>query len=143
MVVLGAISGCASPPSVVPLLETTRAALKQQVEHLETGIERDKTILHQRQQALERAFAADLAERDELTRQWVKEAAKGYVAGREAILKQHLKRRQQHRQRVRNLRAADEAQQRAVELLQRQDALIEQTLGGDLWQARELLGRAE
>jgi hypothetical protein len=135
----GGATGCSAPPSAVPLMRVARQAMQQQTEHLEQSRERQKQQLEQRQAALKAGFKADLKQRDELTADWVLDGTAGYVAAREAVLRQHFKRRVNTRQRIDNLKAAMRAQDRAVRILQKQDRLLTRTLGGDLWDLRALL----
>lgn len=133
------VGGCTSPPSAVPLMQVTRKALKQEKAHLKRMKKQRRALLSERQQALKAGFTADLKHRDELTKQWVKSGVKGYVAAREALLRQHVQAQQRYEQRLANLDAAMRAQGRAISLLQRQDRLITDTLGGEVWDVPQLL----
>jgi 50S ribosomal subunit-associated GTPase HflX len=120
-------------------MQVTRKALKQEKAHLKRMKKQRRALLSERQQALKAGFTADLKHREELTKQWVKSGVKGYVAAREALLRQHVQTQKRYEQRLANLDAAMRAQGRAISLLQRQDRLITDTLGGDVWDVPQLL----
>lgn len=125
--------GCTAPPSVVPLLSASQGIVLAEAQRIEADGALDEQYIEQAKRALADAFEADLAQRDALDAQWVREATVVYVAAREQLVEQAMRLREQRRLRADNLRAAAEAQQRAVTLLQRQDALITQTSGLDIW----------
>jgi hypothetical protein len=122
-------------------MQVSRKAMKQEVSHVRNAMQRRDQVLKQRQAALKTGFDADLAQQDKLSKTWVKEATIGYVAAREALLRQHHQTNRAHHQRIDNLQSAMHAQQRAIDLLQRQDRVLQQQLGGDLWQWQTLLNR--
>jgi hypothetical protein len=141
MVGASLLVGCSAPPSAVPLMRVARKAMRQETKHLKQDEKRLGQRLNERQRALKVAFETDLQQRDELTLQWVLEGTAGYVAAREALLRQHFKVRAGRRQRLKNLQAAMRAQERAMAMLQRQDRLLTRALGGDVWDLRELLSK--
>lgn len=120
--------GCASPPSVVPLLTMAKKQMQNEAAQVAAATKRDQAEITRSQAALKAGFDADLASQSKLTAAWVKEETAGYVAARAALVEQSDKLKQEQTQRIDNLNAAASAQQRAIELLQRQDALI-----GKLW----------
>lgn len=125
--------GCASPPSVMPLLAVTQAALEAEALRLEADALRDAQWATQTKQTLARAFEDDLAERDALTAEWVSDATDVYVAAREAVVRHELAVQAERAQRADNLRAAAQATQRAQAMLQQQDALVTGLVGTDMW----------
>ena len=127
-VVVGHV-GCASPPSVIPLLAVTEQALLSEAERIDQDSERDAMWLEQARQALERAYEADLAEQASIDAQWVRSATAGYVLAREALVRHELDLKQQRHDRSENLHAAAQAARRAIELLQQRDALVDQVAG--------------
>ena len=129
----GWLVGCTAPPSVVPLLDASRRIVLAEAQRIEAGGAIDEQSIEQAKLVLADAFEADLAQQDALDAQWVREATVVYVAAREQLVEQAMRLREQRRVRADNLRAAAEAQQRAVALLQRQDALITQTTGLNIW----------
>ena len=133
------IGGCGSPPSAVPLMQVAERTMQREAQRVRQGIERDKQQLDERQQALAAAYRRDLENRDKLTVEWVLDATQGYVAAREALVKQQLERARTREQRARNLEAAAAAQQRARALLQRQDKLLTEVAGGKAWDLERLL----
>lgn len=94
---------------------------------------RDRQALAERREALRTAFEADLAGRSELDAGWVRDAAEGYAAAVEGLVRHEAELERMRRQRVENLRAACEAQERAMTLLTGQDAVIRGMMGWDAW----------
>ena len=129
--------GCTSPPSVAPLLRVTQAALEAEASQLEADAHRDAQWIDQTRTALAQAYEADLAQTDELSVQWVRDATSVYVAAREALLQHEMNLKQQRMQRAANLRAANLATQRAQAMLEQQDALMSTFVGIDGWQLLE------
>jgi hypothetical protein len=127
------LASCTSPPSVAPLLRSAEQALTQEARLLQDDAARDAQQLAQTQATLAEAFEADLRECPQLTAPWVLEATDVYVAAREELIRHDAMLTQQRQTRVDNLRLAAQAQQRAIELLERQDQLITGTSGADLW----------
>lgn len=128
------IPGCGSPPSVVPVLQVVERTLIHEADAL-VSVEaaRDRLYLEQSRRQLDEGYRRDLQDTDQLSPQWVESATTVYVAAREALLRQELELARQRQTRADNLRLAAQAQGRAVGLLQRQDNLLRQTLGLDLW----------
>lgn len=125
--------GCGAPPSVVPLLEVTQRAVRAEAEHLVADAERESHWLEQTRDALRRAYERDLDEQSDLNAAWVLDATRAYVTAREELVRHEMRRAQQRAQRRDNLLAAAEATQRAVAVLERQDALMTQVIGGRTW----------
>lgn len=116
------LGGC-SMPSVLPLLRLSQEAIEAEAHHLAGERQRDAALLTERQLALSAAFDADLRQRPDLDAEWVRQAAGGYVAAREALLRHDEAVGRERAQRAANLRAAAEAQARAIALLELQDGL--------------------
>ena len=130
------LTGCTSPPSVAPLLRVTHEALLAEAERVSADTDRELAYVDQHRDALSDAFDADLAAReasDGLTGQWVRDAVAGYVAARDGLAAHELAVRQRQDAREDNLRTAAEAQQRAIELIEQQDALIRRTRDLMVW----------
>ena len=127
------LAGCTSPPSVAPLLRSAELALTEEARLLADDAARDAQQLAQTQATLAEAYAADLRECPQLTAPWVREATDVYVAAREELIRHDAALTQQRQTRADNLRLAAQAQQRAIELLEKQDQLITGVTGTDLW----------
>lgn len=125
IVFLSLLGGCASPPSLTPLLQAVDRALDDEHQQVTQDAERQSAWLQQQQQALRAAFEADLNEQQSLQRDWVAEHVRVYVTARETLTEHHHRLRQTYRMRLENLQAASLAQQRAIALIQRQDQLFE------------------
>ena len=126
--------GCGSPPSVVPVMQVVEATLQREAQSLsQVQAARDRLYLEQARRQLDEGYRRDLASTQALSPQWVESATSVYVAAREALLRQEIELARQRETRVENLQLAAQAQGRAVALLQRQDNLLRQTLGLDLW----------
>lgn len=129
-----ALGGCASPPSVTPLLRLAEEAVRKEALRVEADAGRDADRLEGTRRSLRDAYDADLAERGELDAAWVREATDVYVAAREALVRHELALRDERRVRAENLRLAADATERAAELLERQDDLITTaTRGAQVW----------
>jgi hypothetical protein len=136
LVVGGAIAGCDSPPSVTPLLRLSREAITAEMQHLQDDAAVQRTLIEQRQLALADAFEADLGAADQegaLNADWVREATQVYVLARETLVKQQQSREQTYAQRIDNLDAAAQAQDRAIAVLERQDELVQRVWGMSPW----------
>jgi hypothetical protein len=127
------LSGCTSPPAVIPLLEIVDRQLQAEAQLLGQDAERDAEAVRQMRLNLASGFEADLRQRESLSAEWVRSATDVYVAARDAVTRHELDLERQRRQRADNLRAASEAQRRAMLLLLQQDRLIVDTLGLDAW----------
>lgn len=117
-----ALGGCTTP-SVLPLLRLGQEAMEAEARHLADERQRDAALLTERQRALSAAFDADLRQRPDLDAEWVRQAAAGYVAAREALLRHDEAVARERAQRAANLQVAAEAQARAIALLELQDGL--------------------
>jgi len=124
--------GCASPPSVAPLLRVSERALMREAGEQAIDAQRDAEHIRQAMRSLEQAYNQDLAQTQELTEQWVREATKAYVAAREALLRHEHALSQERRARVDNLQAAASATRRAIVLIEQQDKLLTGAMGEDL-----------
>ena len=135
--------GCGSPPSVVPLLELTRRTVLDEAGRLESDAEREARYLQEAKRQLARAYHADLTQRaapsgvgegesgvGHLDAEWVDEATRGYVLAHEEIVRAELAAKGERAARADNLRAAAEAQTRAIRLIQQQDRLLLRLTGG-------------
>ena len=118
---LALLSACTSPPAVIPLLEVTRRTLDGEAQRLAADAERDAAYFAQSRAALEEAYQLDLAQRETLDTPWVAEATSAYVAAREELVRAEARAAAARAQRADNLRAAAEAQGRAMGLLEQQD----------------------
>jgi hypothetical protein len=121
------VGGCASPPSVVPLLEQTQRVLREERRLLAADAERSEAWFDQQRSALAAAFEADLAARDALNAEWVRTGVTAYVAAREALVEQETQLARQRQVRMQNLDLASLAQRRAIALIQQQDDLLSWT----------------
>ncbi len=137
------LTGCASPPSVVPLLELTRRAVLEEAARLEGDARREGLYLAAARDSVAAAYQADLFEQADrmvagdseagiggVDAEWVSEATHGYVLAREELLRREVEAGTERAIRAENLRAAAEAQTRAIELLQSQDRLLHRLMGG-------------
>ncbi len=118
---LALLSACTSPPAVIPLLEVTRRTLDGEAQRLAADAERDAAYFAQSRAALEEAYQLDLTQRETLDTPWVAEATSAYVAAREELVRAEARAAAARAQRADNLRAAAEAQGRAMGLLEQQD----------------------
>ena len=125
--------GCTSPPSVTPLLRVAEKAMLDEASRIDEDAHRDAAQIDQTRQTLASAFDADLAQVKTLDAQWVKDAAEGYAVAREALARHEAALRSERSLRADNLRTAAQAQDRAIQLLERQDSLVTQITGLDLW----------
>jgi len=127
------VGACTAPPSVAPLLRVAERAMVEEAAHVEGDATRDAAQLRQMRAALTAGFDADLAANESPSAGWVKGAAEGYAAAREELARHEAALRVERETRADNLRAAAEAQQRAISLIERQDELITRTIGLDAW----------
>ncbi len=135
LLVAGALTlaGCGSPPSVTPLLRVAQSTLLRESQQLEQDQRMLAGVERQTLAALEQAFEADVRQAPTLEARWVLEAARAYALARDAVVGQGAAERQARQRRIENLLLAAEAQRRALNLLERQDALLMGVLGLDLW----------
>lgn len=124
--------GCASPPSVVPLLRVTEHALINEAARLNNDAARDSAHIRQTLRSLQDAYDQDLSQTNELTAGWVREATGVYVAAREAVVRHELVLAQERQAREDNLRSAAAATRRAINLIEQQDKLLNSVAGEDL-----------
>ncbi len=116
------LSACTSP-SILPLLRATRQAVESEITYLDAERQRDDAVLTERQRALAAAFDADMTRQQTLDPQWVREAVNVYATAREALLRHDMSLQDERSQRASNLRAAVEAQDLAISLLELQEGL--------------------
>ncbi|MCC7204877.1 MAG: hypothetical protein IT441_07335 [Phycisphaeraceae bacterium] len=132
-VMAAAVVGCTSPPATTALMLVAQKAIEGETVMQQEDLARDRQALAERREALRTAFEADLAGRSELDAGWVRDAAEGYAAAVEGLVRHEAELERMRRQRVENLRAACEAQERAMTLLTGQDAVIRGMMGWDAW----------
>ncbi|MFA7235877.1 MAG: hypothetical protein WC058_03345 [Phycisphaeraceae bacterium] len=121
---IGGLTGCASPPAVSPLMRVVTQALQQEQAMLATDQQRTAAWMDQQRAMLKAAFDADMNEQQTLDKAWVNDHAAVYVAARETLLRHELELQRQNEQRRENMTDAMAAQQRAMQLIERQDALL-------------------
>jgi hypothetical protein len=134
------LCACGAPPSVTPLLRVSRDALLQEAQRQSVDLQREQMHIEQNRAALRSAFAADLAGRQQLDPAWVSDAAEMYAAAQAALANESARREAERLARADNLRAAAEAQSRAIALIEKQDAMLSDVIAVDTWLARLLLG---
>ncbi len=132
--------GCASPPSVTPLLRITERALMRESARLNDDADRDAEYARQTLRSLEDAFDRDLEQADGLTADWVRDATSVYIAARETLLRHELALARERQARSDNLYAAASATRRAIGLIEQQDKLLNGVVGEDI--RRLLTGHA-
>lgn len=132
--------GCASPPSVTPLLRVTERALMRESARLNDDADRDAQYARQTLRSLNDAFDRDLEQENELTADWVRDATSVYVAAREALLRHELALARERQIRSDNLQTAASATRRAIGLIEQQDKLLNGVVGEDI--RRLLIGHA-
>jgi len=120
--------GCATPPSVAPLLRVTERALLDETARLEDDAQRDTIYTQQTLRTLEDAYNRDLDQAEALTPDWVRDATSVYVAARETIVIHQQALTRGRLDRADNLKAAAAATRQAIALIEQQDKL----LGGSL-----------
>jgi len=136
----GVTGGCTTPPSVAPLLRVVNQALQQEASYLQAEETREMQRLAQARAAIEAGFVADLNQQAQPDKPWILDAARAYTAACEELVRQDATLHKELAQRADNLQAATTAQQRALNILEQQDALLTQTLNGNPWQiARNIL----
>lgn len=141
MLLLFMITGCESPPSVSPLLRASNQAMAREVAYLQTDKSRDTERMRQSRLAIDAAFDADLdlaTQNNQLTAEWVRDAMVVYVPAREALVRHEATLHHERSQRIDNLNTAVQAQQRALQLLERQDDLIRDTTHISIWRLLNL-----
>jgi len=117
-------AGCASPPSVAPLLRAADQAVQQEHRLLADDHERRRLEFDRQRDDLAAAFEADLAAQAQLDPQWVAQGVRAYVAAREGLLDHQHTLDEQYATRRDNLATASQAIARAVSLLEQQDQLF-------------------
>ena len=127
------LCGCASPPSVVPLLQLVDRELQAEAARIERGGGHDAELIELARERLATGFERDLAEKNSPSAEWVRSAAEAYATAREALASHEAELQQARQQRIDNLHAASTAQRRAILLLTQHDRLMVQTVGIDLW----------
>jgi hypothetical protein len=119
------LTGCASPPSVIPLIQVANQAIAQERQLLDVDAKRMSQSLQEQRDSLASAFEADLRAQQTLSAAWVTEGVQVYVAAREQLLRQQLDLQRAADLRRDNMAAAQEVLARAVGLVQKQDQLFE------------------
>jgi hypothetical protein len=120
-----ALLGCASPPSVLPLIRIADRALAEESQNLDADGRRIAAWLDQQRQSLADALEADVRAQAGLDAEWVMTGTQAYAAAREALLRHELSLELQRQRRRQNLQAASAALQRAAGLIEQQDRLLE------------------
>jgi len=139
-----ALSGCGAPPSIGPLLDLSGAVLDREAGRLDADAEAAHDRLELQASMLASAFDRDLNERATLNADWVSEAVSAYVAAREALVRQAAEVESSYAARVDDLRAAREAQRRAVSLLERQQTILPWPASWRGWSLRDaVIGQAD
>ena len=133
-----AITGCASPPSVVPLMAQVQNVLADENRLLAEDYERQQQWIDQQRQTIAAAFDADMIAREQLDIDWIRHHVAAYVAAREALSDHTTKLQQEFTVRQSNLADAALAQQKAIELIQRQDDLLERVPDLRRWMVQNL-----
>ncbi len=132
LVLVSLLGGCATPPSVAPLLRVTQRALLDESGRLKVDAERDTLYTRQTLRTLEDAYNQDLDQAEGLTPDWVREATSVYVTARETTISHQHALAQEYRVRADNLVAAASATQRALVLIEQQDKLLDGAVNRDL-----------
>ena len=132
--------GCASPPSVAPLLRVTERALLDESARLMSDAERDTVYAQQALLTLEEAYHQDLEQTQTLTHDWVREATSVYATARETLVRHRQALAQERLARADNLRSAASATRRAITLIEQQDNLLHGVVDENL---RRLLTTAD
>ncbi len=128
------LTGCATPPSVAPLLRVTERALAEESGRLARDVQRDRAYTRQVLGSLEDAYRRDLEQVDGLTPQWVLEATAVYITAREAAVRNEQALALERDNRADNLRAAAAATRRAILLIEQHDGLLRGVAGEELSQ---------
>lgn len=121
------LMGCASPPSVAPLMRVVDDALNRERALLATDAQQHDRWYTQQRETLRRGFEADLRNQQAPDHKWMADHVAVYVAAREALLQAALGQRAASEQRIDNLRMASTAQRRALALIEQQDELFGHT----------------
>ena len=122
---LFSLLGCASPPSVAPLLRSADLAITQEQQLLNDDSARRSQWFAQQRDALAGGFEADLNSQPQLDSAWVLEGVHAYTAACELLLRHELDLQQQTKTRGKNLQQASAAIRRAVGLIEQQDQLFQ------------------
>ena len=129
--------GCASPPSVAPLLEASRAVVAREAARVREEAALDAAQADATRRAMSAAYDADIEARiagDEgLDPQWVREATAVLVEAREAVTRHEAARLAERERRAADLESAASATARAVRLLEQRDRLLAGPGGWDVW----------
>lgn len=115
------------------LLDASRQVVLAEARHLEADQAGDRAHFEAMRRQLEQAYDADLREQATPTAQWVREATTVYVAAREALMRAELQQAADREARAELLRDAALAQQRAWELLELQQGIVEAMVPVNLW----------
>ena len=124
-ILLLALSGCASPPSVVPLLRVAQSAMESEKSLLAADLARQRAWLDAQRASLDAAFDADLRQRQELDPAWVREGTRVYAAAREQLARHRFRLEQETHLRSDNLDDASLALDHAAGLIEQQDQLLD------------------
>ncbi len=119
------VVGCGSPPAVTPLMRVVGEALEAEAALVELDAARYAAWGAEQRAMLRQGFESDIAAREALDAEWVREHVRVYVTARELLAASGEKMRASMVRRRENLAAAGEAQRRAIELIEQQDVLME------------------
>lgn len=142
LLAVGSLSACGAPRGVTPLLRVSREVMLREARQQTTDLQRERMHIDQNRAALRSAFAADLAARAQLDARWVSDAAEVYAAAQAALATEIARREAERQTRADNLLAAADAQSRAINLIEQQNAILKDALAIDAWLSRLLLGTA-
>lgn len=115
---ISALGGCGAPRSVDALMAQADRAIEREQRFLQADEQRARDRLDERRATLADAFAADLAAREAVDRDWYRQHAEAYATAREAVLEHALTRQAELAARRDNLEDAGQAQARALRLIQ-------------------------
>ena len=134
VVLAAALAGCTSPPSVVPMMRSVELALRTEAQRIQDeAAATDQRYLQLARQSLIEAYRQDLQSQEAISAEWVESATGAYVAAREALQAEAWSRQQARQTRMANLELAADAQNKAMSLLQDQDAMWQDQVEADLW----------
>ncbi|WP_432798406.1 hypothetical protein [Poriferisphaera sp. WC338] len=131
------LTGCTSPPSVVPVLEMVGQVLADEAAQMKMRRLDEEQRHMQMKASLRDAYERDLTSQESLSSEWVLEATSVYTTAREMMIENYHSQLEAIDRKQQNLMAAWEAQQKATELLRQQDDLLRGTVGLDLWRLEQ------
>mgnify|MGYP006272639083 CR=1 FL=1 len=139
---LWTLGGCGTPPAVESLIRVSGEVLDREADRLAEDARRARADTARQQAALATGFDRDLEARDPLDKPWVRDAVSAYVAAREAVALNGRDVEASYANRIDNLRAAHQAQLRALALIERHRAAWPWPASWDGWSLHDAwLGR--